>query len=284
MPMDEAPMMGLASLTPDRGAAPEATSDPRVAAILREAIEALGESDREVINLRHVGGLSFKQMADALDEPLGTLLTATAPGRVELARAALALLALWALALARRPGLALAFAAAALAASGATGHAAAIHPTWSVPAKAIHVAAVAVWLGGLAVLFATARAGDDFRGLAMRVSSLSLAAVVVLTVTGVLQTLLFVPGLGLLVCCAYGAVILAKLVGLGALVAIGARNRIRLVPGLPAEGTRAALRRAVAWELVVMTMVLLAAGLLAYAPVPRPDLHPGAHATHMEMN
>ena len=218
------------------------------------------------------------------DEPLRRLLFDTLAGRVEVARAALALLALWALALARRPGLALAFAAAALAASGATGHAAAIHPTWSVPAKAIHVAAVAVWLGGLAVLFATARAGDDFRGLAMRVSSLSLAAVVVLTVTGVLQTLLFVPGLGLLVCCAYGAVILAKLVGLGALVAIGARNRIRLVPGLPAEGTRAALRRAVAWELVVMTMVLLAAGLLAYAPVPRPDLHPGAHATHMEMN
>jgi DNA-directed RNA polymerase specialized sigma24 family protein len=27
-----------------------------------------------VIDLRHVGGLSFKQMADALGEPVGTLL------------------------------------------------------------------------------------------------------------------------------------------------------------------------------------------------------------------
>ncbi|HET6763912.1 MAG TPA: copper resistance CopC family protein, partial [Longimicrobiaceae bacterium] len=42
------------------------------------------------------------------DATLQTLLTSTTPGRVEAARAALALLALWALALARRPGLAVA--------------------------------------------------------------------------------------------------------------------------------------------------------------------------------
>jgi copper transport protein len=216
-------------------------------------------------------------------EPLRQLLLHTLAGRVEVARAALALLALWALALARRPGLAFVFAAAALAASGATGHAAAIHPAWSVPAKAIHVAAVAVWTGGLAVLFATARSGADFHALAVRVSSLSLAAVVVLSVSGVLQTLLVAPGLGPLARSAYGAVILAKLAGLGVLVAIGWRNRYRLVTRFPAEDARAALRRAVAWELVVMSLVLLAAGLLAYVPVPRP--HPEAgHTPHAEMN
>jgi putative copper export protein len=100
----------------------------------------------------------------------------------------------------------------------------------------------------------------------------------------VFQTLLFAPGLGLLARSAYGAVILAKLVGLGVLVAIGARNRYRLVPRLPAEEARVALRRAVAWELVVMSMVLLAAGLLAYVPVPRPHPPAGAHAPHLEMN
>jgi RNA polymerase sigma-70 factor (ECF subfamily) len=41
---------------------------------LRVAIEQLPESDREVIHLRHHGQLSFKQMAELLDEPLGTLL------------------------------------------------------------------------------------------------------------------------------------------------------------------------------------------------------------------
>ncbi len=41
---------------------------------LRAALEQLPEADREVIELRHHGDLSFKQIADLLDEPLGTLL------------------------------------------------------------------------------------------------------------------------------------------------------------------------------------------------------------------
>ena len=203
---------------------------------------------------------------------------------VEAVRAGLALLALWALALARRPGLALVFAAAAVAATGFTGHSAAIHPAWAVPAKAIHVASVAVWTGGLIVLYATARGDADHRALAVRVSSLSFAAVVALAATGVLQTLLFAPNLGLLVRSAYGAVILAKLVGMAVLAAIGARNRYRLVPRLPAEDARASLRRAVGWELGVMALVLLAAGLLAYVPVPRPHPPMAVHNLHAEMN
>ncbi len=41
---------------------------------LRAAMEELNESDREVVELRHHAGLSFKQMSDLLDEPVGTLL------------------------------------------------------------------------------------------------------------------------------------------------------------------------------------------------------------------
>jgi RNA polymerase sigma-70 factor, ECF subfamily len=41
---------------------------------LRDAIGSLTDADREIIELRHHGGMSFKQMADLLDEPLGTLL------------------------------------------------------------------------------------------------------------------------------------------------------------------------------------------------------------------
>ncbi|MFN5943565.1 MAG: RNA polymerase sigma factor [Phycisphaerae bacterium] len=41
---------------------------------LRAAMEQLPDADREVIDLRHHGDLSFKQIADLLDEPLGTLL------------------------------------------------------------------------------------------------------------------------------------------------------------------------------------------------------------------
>lgn len=42
--------------------------------VLRGAMEHLAESDREVIELRHHAGMSFKQIADVLNEPLGTLL------------------------------------------------------------------------------------------------------------------------------------------------------------------------------------------------------------------
>ncbi len=41
---------------------------------LRDAMGSLGDDDRQVIELRHQGGLSFKQIAEVLDEPLGTVL------------------------------------------------------------------------------------------------------------------------------------------------------------------------------------------------------------------
>jgi RNA polymerase sigma-70 factor (ECF subfamily) len=41
---------------------------------LRDALEQLPPADREIVELRHHGGLSFKQLAELLDEPLGTLL------------------------------------------------------------------------------------------------------------------------------------------------------------------------------------------------------------------
>ena len=41
---------------------------------LREALARLSESDREIVDLRHVGGLSFKELSEYYDEPVGTLL------------------------------------------------------------------------------------------------------------------------------------------------------------------------------------------------------------------
>jgi RNA polymerase sigma-70 factor (ECF subfamily) len=54
---------------------PHADPDmPARLARLREAMHTLSDADREVIELRHHGGLSFKQIAELLSEPLGTLL------------------------------------------------------------------------------------------------------------------------------------------------------------------------------------------------------------------
>ncbi len=41
---------------------------------LRSAMSGLSDADREVVELRHHAGLSFKQIAELLSEPMGTLL------------------------------------------------------------------------------------------------------------------------------------------------------------------------------------------------------------------
>ena len=41
---------------------------------LRVAMAGLPDADREIVTMRHHGGLSFNQIADILDEPVGTLL------------------------------------------------------------------------------------------------------------------------------------------------------------------------------------------------------------------
>lgn len=41
---------------------------------LRDAMARLSPADRQIIEYRYIGGLSFKQMAELLEEPLGTVL------------------------------------------------------------------------------------------------------------------------------------------------------------------------------------------------------------------
>lgn len=43
-------------------------------AALREALDSLPEADRDVIELRHHGGLEFKRIAEILGQPIGTVL------------------------------------------------------------------------------------------------------------------------------------------------------------------------------------------------------------------
>ncbi|MCC6970483.1 MAG: sigma-70 family RNA polymerase sigma factor [Phycisphaerales bacterium] len=54
--------------------APARSLGPAILAMLRQGLAELSDSDREVIELRHHAGLSFKEMTEILNEPLGTLL------------------------------------------------------------------------------------------------------------------------------------------------------------------------------------------------------------------
>lgn len=58
----------------DRGAAANGTETGAALEKLRDAMRQLPDADREIIELRHHGGMSFKDMADLLEEPMGTLL------------------------------------------------------------------------------------------------------------------------------------------------------------------------------------------------------------------
>ncbi|MEL6329260.1 MAG: sigma-70 family RNA polymerase sigma factor [Planctomycetota bacterium] len=75
---DEARSRKRRAEVPAEAASPEATADrlrPDAAlAAMREAIASLGPADREMIDLRHQGGLSFTQIAATLGKPLGTVL------------------------------------------------------------------------------------------------------------------------------------------------------------------------------------------------------------------
>lgn len=60
--------------TPDSSGTVNGTAEAGAIEKLRAAMAMLPDADREIIELRHHGGMSFKQMADLLNEPLGTLL------------------------------------------------------------------------------------------------------------------------------------------------------------------------------------------------------------------
>ncbi|MEY3026738.1 MAG: polymerase sigma factor SigW [Planctomycetota bacterium] len=69
-PMDSEPMAAL----PSRGSRPEGLEEGEVRDLLSRAMARLGESDREIVELRHTGGMSFKALSDFYGEPIGTLL------------------------------------------------------------------------------------------------------------------------------------------------------------------------------------------------------------------
>jgi copper transport protein len=214
-------------------------------------------------------------LAVAPDRSLGgdqmAAMLASRVGRVEVARSALAVLACWALVLARRERLALVVAIAAILVSSATGHSAAIHPAWTVPARAFHLFAVALWFGGLLWLLTLERPGVDVVAAeAQRVSSLALAGVIVVSLTGLVQTKFFIGEWGELVRSTYGAVVILKIVGLGVLVLFGAHHRFRVLPRLAEAGVADGFTRTLRTEVLVLSLVILIGGLLAYIPPPRP--------------
>jgi copper transport protein len=190
-------------------------------------------------------------------------------GQIELLRVVLALLALWAIALARREVLALTFGGACLLVSGAVGHPAAIQPYLSIPAKMAHLVSASIWLGGLLWLVWLSRCNEiACRVEARRVSAVALIAVIAIFFTGSLETILFINSPSDLIHANYGRLVLLKVLGLALLVGFGVYNRFGLLPRLDESGATSKLSRSVRNEIVIVTLVILIGGFLAYVPTP----------------
>ncbi|NGN68580.1 copper resistance protein CopC/CopD, partial [Streptomyces sp. A7024] len=134
--------------------------------------------------------------------------------------------------------------AAGLAATWAMAeHASAgIQPWLAMPVTAVHLLAVAVWLGGLASLAVSMRSGPPVeREVVRRFSALAFGSVVVLVVTGLYQAWRGVGSWGALTSTTYGQLLLVK-VGLVAVLVgvawISRRWTSRLgEAAVPAQGT-----------------------------------------------
>jgi len=71
-PVETETLIGLAGAADGPPAAPVPGAEELSA--LEAALGRLSESDRQVVHLRHITGLSFARIAEILDEPLGTVL------------------------------------------------------------------------------------------------------------------------------------------------------------------------------------------------------------------
>jgi copper transport protein len=112
-------------------------------------------------------------------------------------------------------------------------------PWGGVPADIVHLDAMAVWIGGLAVLAGFALRGPSDKGVATavpRFSSISLACVAAIVASGAYQTWREVGAWQALVDTSYGRLILAKVTGLVVLIALGYLARHYIQRGLRPAG------------------------------------------------
>lgn len=153
--------------------------------------------------------------------------------------------------------------------------------TLNIGADALHAVATAAWIGGLVGLLvlvvgpAQALATDDrvrlLAGAVVRFSSLAIASVTVLVITGTYRALAELSSLSQLVTTGYGLALTVKLAIFGAMLAVGGYSRIVLHPrleraalGLDSDdrGSSGALRVSLRVELGLAACLLVAVAVL----------------------
>jgi copper transport protein len=172
-------------------------------------------------------------------------------------------------------GAAAAAGAVALAGFAIEGHTRSQEPAaLMVALDVVHLAAGALWLGGIAFLVTAFRSGEEpgvLARLVARFSRIAVLVVLVVVAAGVGMALIVLPSVGDLFTTGYGLALLTKVVLVIPVIVMGAYNRRWLVPQVSAGAAAAPTRRLgqiVLAELAVLLVVVgVTAVLVARSPV-----------------
>lgn len=171
---------------------------------------------------------------------------------------------------------ALAAAAVALGSPVLTGHSASVTPAWlMIGGDLVHLAAAAVWSGGVLGLVlhlrAARRSDGPIRDAALtvrRFSTMAAGALVAVGLTGVVMAALILPDPGSLLTTAFGRVLLVKVALVAVAAVLGGWNRLRLIPVLEDSSAAAphwrVLHRILRIEAGVLVTVMAVAGVLVH--------------------
>ncbi|MEU8280231.1 cytochrome c oxidase assembly protein [Microbispora bryophytorum] len=131
-----------------------------------------------------------------------------------------------------------------------------------------HVAAVALWTGGLYALVAHLRAAPGLAVAVRRFSTLALGCFAAVGTSGALNAWVRLGSLPLLWQSRYGLLVLAKIAALAVLGWFGWRHRRRTIEAMDSGGARAPFLRLACGEIAVMAGTLGLAVALGRTPPP----------------
>jgi putative copper export protein len=146
------------------------------------------------------------------------------------------------------------------------GHAHSSGSPSTIACLALHLVAVAFWVGALAPLAVVARDGNAARigAVAARFGSAAVATVALLVIAGIVVLSRFLGHASALWSSAYGLAMCVKLAFVAALLGLAAFNKLKLTPRLKAGDAAAIarLRRAIHAEMALAALILLTTAAL----------------------
>lgn len=175
------------------------------------------------------------------------------------------------------------FALGALVGFVLEGHTRAERESLMIVGDVVHLAAGAVWAGGIAGLIVAFRSGADVGRLAplvRRFSNAAVGAVFAVSVTGVLMAWVILPKAGELASTGWGNALIVKVALVVIVIGLGAYNNRRLVAAVATESARRRLGRMVMGEAAILLAVVAVTGVLVTrSPLTSDAAPPAAEPT-----